>query len=59
MYKYVQPTCQPSPRPVLSDVTEDELRQLSDDTFEKLYVNEQRLMNWGKANEAIIETVCE
>ncbi|CAH9015369.1 conserved hypothetical protein [Vibrio phage 142E35-1] len=59
MYKYVQPVCQPSPRPVLSDVTDEELRPLSDETFEKLYRNEQKLMNWGKANVDILTEVCQ
>lgn len=55
----VKPVCLPAIRPVLVPVTPDELIGVSDETYGKLSVNEQRLQNWGVANEKIILEVCD
>ena len=39
--------------------SQDELVNVSDETYEKLVTNEKRLQNWGVANEKILLEVCE
>lgn len=59
VHKYVAPVCQPSPEPSLEFVSVDELVGVSDETYEKLAINEKKLINWGKANRDILLKVCD
>ncbi|UUW39233.1 hypothetical protein [Vibrio phage Artemius] len=40
-------------------VTVEELKRVSDEVYEKLRKNEEKLLNWGRTNQKILEEICE
>lgn len=52
-------TCSSYPEPTLSMVSVDELQMVSDETYEKLRKNEQKLLNYGRSNEKILKEICQ
>lgn len=58
--KTIKPTCTPAHNPIddLQLVTVNELKNVSDKTYNKLVSNEVTLQAWGIANEKIIKRIC-
>lgn len=51
--------CSPVGRPMLEHISVEELTTVSDDTYRKLRLNQERLIRWGEVNSELIEVLCE